>query len=110
MGRRNPQSAVDERTDGRGADIVIDAVGHPEAYGSAVSVVRRGGRVVVVGMYTGETVDLQLGVYWARASGRAVRGDLPRPRLVATCHGPGGDGSIDPTTLISHRLSLDEAP
>ena len=28
---------------------------------------RRGGRVVVVGVYAGESVELQLGVYWARA-------------------------------------------
>ena len=67
VGERNAQSATDEHTAGRGADIVLDAVGHPEAYRSAVSIVRRGGRIVVVGMYAGETVDLQLGVYWARA-------------------------------------------
>ena len=54
-------------TDGRGADVVIEAVGHPGAFETAVDIVRRGGRVVVVGMYAGETVELQLGVYWARA-------------------------------------------
>ncbi|HEY6567545.1 MAG TPA: alcohol dehydrogenase catalytic domain-containing protein [Actinomycetota bacterium] len=110
VGRRNPQSAVDERTEGRGADVVIDAVGHPEAYGSAVSIVRRGGRVVVVGMYTGETVDLQLGVYWARALDVRFAGICPVHAWWRRAMDLVADGSIDPTPLISHRLSLDEAP
>jgi threonine dehydrogenase-like Zn-dependent dehydrogenase len=110
IGERNPQSAVEEATEGRGADVVLDAVGHPDAYRSAVSVVRRGGRVVVVGVYTGETVDLQLGVYWARALEIRFTGTCPvhawwerAMDLVVT-------GVIDPTPLISHRLSLDDAP
>ena len=65
--RRNAEMALARVTDGRGADVAIDAVGSPAAYESALDVVRRGGRVVVVGMYAGETVNLQLGVYWARA-------------------------------------------
>ena len=43
---------VRERTGGRGADVVIEAAGAPEAVAQALDLVRDGGRVVVVGQYT----------------------------------------------------------
>lgn len=39
-------------TGGRGADVVIEAAGRPEAVSQALDLVRDGGRVVVVGQYT----------------------------------------------------------
>src|SRR5205085_10197506 len=55
---RNPQTAVDELTEGRGADVVIEAVGNEQAYESATRMVRRGGTVSVVGMYVSEKADV----------------------------------------------------
>lgn len=106
----NPEMAVAELTEDRGADVVIEAVGHPDAYGSALEVVRRGGRVVVVGMYAGEVAELQLGVYWARALDVRFAGICPvqawwRPTMQALA-----EGRLDPLPLVSHRLSLEEAP
>lgn len=106
---RNPQMAVARMTDDRGADVVIDAVGHPAAYASAIDVVRRGGRVVVLGMYTGEVAEVALGVYWARALTVRFAGVTPvhawweraRDELVV--------GRLDPRPLVSHRLPLEEA-
>lgn len=43
---------VRELTGGRGADVVIEAAGRPEAVPQALDLVRDGGRVVVVGQYT----------------------------------------------------------
>ena len=43
---------VRELTDGRGADIVIEAAGAPDAVKDALEMVRSGGRVVVCGQYT----------------------------------------------------------
>ncbi len=43
---------VRERTGGRGADVVIEATGAPEAVVHAMRTVRDAGRVVVVGQYT----------------------------------------------------------
>jgi threonine dehydrogenase-like Zn-dependent dehydrogenase len=65
--RVNPQMILARATDDRGADVVIEAVGTPAAYETCVDLVRRGGRIVVVGMFAGEVTELQLGVYWARA-------------------------------------------
>jgi L-iditol 2-dehydrogenase len=43
---------VRERTGGRGADVVIEASGAPDAVSQALDLVRDGGRVVVCGQYT----------------------------------------------------------
>lgn len=45
-------TAVRALTGGRGADIVIEAAGAPEAVSQALDLVRDGGRVVVCGQYT----------------------------------------------------------
>ena len=38
---RNAQTAVYEHTDGRGADVVIEAVGTPAAFERSLDIVRR---------------------------------------------------------------------
>ena len=86
---RHPATALAEATGGRGADVVIEAVGTPSAFETAVDVVRRGGRVVVVGMYAGESVEVQLGVYWARALDLRFAGVCPGARLVGARDGRG---------------------
>lgn len=56
IGLEVPEAAraelVRELTGGRGADVVIEAAGAPEAVRQALDLVRDGGRVVVVGQYT----------------------------------------------------------
>ena len=43
---------VRERTDGRGADVVIEASGNPQAVREGLEMLRDAGRYVVVGQYT----------------------------------------------------------
>jgi threonine dehydrogenase-like Zn-dependent dehydrogenase len=106
---RNPVTALAEATEGRGADAVIDAVGHLEAFEGSVDAVRRGGTVVVLGVYASETANVQLGAYWAR--GIAVRFAGLTPvlpwwgRAMDTLRR--GDAVLGP--LISHRLPLERA-
>jgi threonine dehydrogenase-like Zn-dependent dehydrogenase len=108
--RRNPQTAVFERTDGRGADVVIEAVGSAAAFERALDVVRRGGRVVVVGVYASEVVQAQLGVWWARAIGVRFTGLCPVHAVWDRAMAEVEQGRIDPVPLVSHRLPLEEAP
>jgi threonine dehydrogenase-like Zn-dependent dehydrogenase len=107
---RNPQSAVFERTGGRGADVVIEAVGSPAAFERALDVVRRGGRVVVVGMYASEVVSAQLGVWWARAIDVRFTGLCPVHGVWRRAMAEVERGRLDPLPLVSHRLPLEEAP
>ena len=106
---RHPVTAVAESTGGRGADIVIEAVGHPDAFETAADVARRGARIVVVGMYTSETVPMQLGVWWARAIDLRFSGVSPTHAWWHAAMTELEAGRLDPTPLISHRLPLEEA-
>jgi threonine dehydrogenase-like Zn-dependent dehydrogenase len=48
-------------TDGRGADIVIESVGHPALYEQAFALIRKGGHVAAFGLAApGQTVPLDL--------------------------------------------------
>ncbi|MGH2673491.1 MAG: zinc-binding dehydrogenase, partial [Actinomycetota bacterium] len=106
---QNPQTALFERTDGRGADVVIEAVGRPDAFETALRVVRRGGTVVVVGMYTSETYPAQLGVWWARTLDLRFAGICPVHVWWRRAMAEVEAGRIDPMPLISHRLPLQDA-
>jgi threonine dehydrogenase-like Zn-dependent dehydrogenase len=106
----NPEMALARATADRGADVVIDAVGAPDVYESSVGIARRGGRVVVVGTYAGEIVDVQLGVYWARALDVRFAGLCPVHAYWEQAMTLLADGRVDPLPVVSHRLSLEEAP
>jgi threonine dehydrogenase-like Zn-dependent dehydrogenase len=108
--QRNPQTAVFERTGGRGADVVIEAVGTLAAFERALDVVRRGGRVVVVGVYASEVFPAQLGVWWARALDVRFTGLCPVHGVWRRAMTEVARGRIDPLPLVSHRLGLEEAP
>jgi threonine dehydrogenase-like Zn-dependent dehydrogenase len=102
--------AVAEATDGRGADVVIEAVGDPGVLFTAVDAVRRGGIVTVLGMFTGERVDVPAGVWWARALQIRFSGICPVHAWWDQALAEVRAGRIDPLPIISHRLSLDDAP
>jgi len=53
------EAAVRERTGGRGADVVIEATGHPHAVVEGLAMLRDGGTYVVAGHYT-DTGDVTL--------------------------------------------------
>lgn len=110
VGERSAESALAEFTDDRGADVAIDAVGAPDAYLAATMVVRRGGRVVVAGVYAGESVELQLGVAWARALDVRFTGICPVHRNWHQVMRRVEAGELDPLPLVSDRIPLEDAP
>jgi 2-desacetyl-2-hydroxyethyl bacteriochlorophyllide A dehydrogenase len=109
VGERNPHMALARLTEDRGADVAIDAVGHPEAFETARSVVRRGGVVIVVGMYAGESVELQLGPSWAQAVTLRFTGPCPVHACWDAAMAEVRAGRIDPLPLVSDRLPLEDA-
>jgi threonine dehydrogenase-like Zn-dependent dehydrogenase len=106
----DPQMAVADATQDRGADVVIEAVGRPEAFEAAIGAVRRGGTVVVVGMYAGESAEIQLGVFWARALRIVFAGICPIHAWWERAMSEVASGRIDPAAMITHRLPLERAP
>jgi threonine dehydrogenase-like Zn-dependent dehydrogenase len=106
---RNAQMAVSERTGNRGADIVIECVGSPSAFGSAVEVVRRGGILSIVGMYVTETVEVPLGIYWTRMLTLRFAGICPIHAWWERALEAVRSSRIDPLPIVSHTLPLGDA-
>ena len=104
-----PQPAVTARTDGRMADVAIEAVGAIPALKTAMRCVADGGRITVVGVYGSERYELPMGVAWVRgldlrfASMANVQGHWDHAL------GAVAKGELDPTRIITHRMSLDDA-
>ena len=125
----DPVEAIREMTNGRGADICIDAVGQEadrstlekiknvahlqvgtiNAFRMCCSAVRRGGTVTVMGVYAvpyddfplGQLVDKGLSLRFGQAPVQAVIDELIK--WVE-------DGRIRLDDVISHRLPLEQAP
>ena len=104
----DPRAAVKEATEGRGADAVIDAVGHPDVLDMACRMARKAGTVSATGVYA-EPIELHMGIVWIKAltlrSGHANVIKHVDPVLEML-----GDGRLDPAPLVSHHMKLDDAP
>jgi L-iditol 2-dehydrogenase len=101
----DPVRAVREATDGFGADVALECSGAPEAVGQCVEMVRKGGRVAVIGIPLEDarlpmprTVLDEIDVVGVRATA----GEMPRAiQLAAT-------GRIRLKELITHRYALED--
>ncbi|GGS37101.1 alcohol dehydrogenase catalytic domain-containing protein [Actinokineospora fastidiosa] len=101
--------AVRALTGGRGADVVIECVGHPAAIRTAWSASRRGGHVVVVGVGSAKAkVEFSaLELYWfGRTLSGCVYGeidpDVDVPRVLDWVR----TGQLDASSLITARTDL----
>jgi 2-desacetyl-2-hydroxyethyl bacteriochlorophyllide A dehydrogenase len=105
---QDPRAAVKEATDGRGVDATIDAVGHPNALDLACRLTRKAGTVSATGVYA-ERIEVHMGVVWIKAltlkTGHANVIKHLDPVLERL-----SSGALDPTPLVTHHMSLDEAP
>jgi 2-desacetyl-2-hydroxyethyl bacteriochlorophyllide A dehydrogenase len=105
---QDPRGEVKQLTEGRGVDLAVDAVGHPEALDLALRLARKAGTVSATGVYA-ERADVHMGVLWIKAltmtSGHAnvIKHVDPVLELLAS-------GKLDPAPLVTHHMGLDEAP
>jgi 2-desacetyl-2-hydroxyethyl bacteriochlorophyllide A dehydrogenase len=104
----DPRGRVKELTGGRGVDLAVDAVGHPEALDLACRLARKAGMVSATGVYA-ERTEVHMGVVWIKGlgwrTGQAnVIGHLDRVLAMLSA------GVLDPSSLVTHHMGLDEAP
>lgn len=105
----DPADAVLDLTEWRGADVVVDAVGHESALRSACAMVRSGGAITIPGVYNEESIELPFGDLWLRGV-RIYPGVAnvtnQMDELIALIKA----GRLNPGSIISHRMGLSEAP
>jgi 2-desacetyl-2-hydroxyethyl bacteriochlorophyllide A dehydrogenase len=102
-----PKRAVRAATEGRGVDVVVDAVGDPGPLEMAISLARDAGTVSGIGAYAGRG-EVLLGLAWLK--GLTLRLGLANviahvDRVLALMNA----GILDPAPLVTHHMGLDEA-
>ena len=105
----NPVTELQSRTDDRGADVVIECVGSPAAFTTALNAVRAGGTVAVIGVYTELTHEFPLGEVYRRGITVAMGGLTNVQGHWSKVLEQIKEGRIDPTVIISHTLPLEDA-
>jgi 2-desacetyl-2-hydroxyethyl bacteriochlorophyllide A dehydrogenase len=103
----DPRAAVKAATGGRGVDVAVDAVGHPDALELACRLTRKAGTVCAIGVYA-ERVQVHMGIVWIKAltlkTGHAnVIGHVDRVLSLMAA------GVLDPEPLVTHHMPLAEA-
>ncbi len=104
----DPKRAIRAATEGAGVDVVVDAVGDPAPLALAISLVRDAGTVSGIGAYAGKG-EIPLGLAWLK--GVTLRLGLANviahvDRVLAMV----SSGLLDPAPLVTHHMSLDQAP
>lgn len=103
----DPRSRVRELTSGRGVDVAVDAVGHPDALELAIRLARKAGTVVAIGVYA-ERCQVHMGLVWIKgvtlkAGPANVIGHVDRVLGMIEA------GTLDPSALVSRHMPLEEA-
>ena len=103
----DPRQAVKQATGGRGVDVAVDAVGHPDALELACRLARKAGTVSAIGVYA-ERIQVHMGIVWIKAltlkTGHAnVIGHVDRVLAMMTA------GVLDPGPLVTHHMGLADA-
>ena len=99
---------IRDLTEGRGADVALEAVGGEAPFQSAGMFVRAKGRISVVGVSSGRPLVVPSGhALFGEWTIRFGVGDSPRYRdemfaLIAA-------GALEPQRIITHRMKLEEA-
>ncbi len=104
----NVVAEIAELTGERGADLVIEAAGSADAVHDGVSVLRKGGQLLLYGVFDGRPVPVDLlsfvlNEYSCFGISDNTGGYAPAIRMMA-------EGTVDPAPLVSHVLSLQELP
>ena len=104
---QDPKAAIAAATEGRGADVAIDAVGDPRALETAIRLTRACGSVQCIGVYA-ERTEVHMGLLWLKAI--TLRGG--QANVIAHVDpvlGMLAAGTLDPTPLVTRHMALEDA-
>lgn len=104
----DPIDAVLDLTAWRGADLVVDAVGHPSALATAVRLPRAGGSLAIPGVYAEESLELPWGEIWFKGI-QIFGGAANITRYMDEALSLVAAGQLSPGRMVSHRMPLSDA-
>lgn len=107
--KSDPVEAIMELTDGRGVDVAIEALGTQQTFESCLRVLRPGGTLSSLGVYSGD-LKVPLGPFAAGLGDHKIvttlcPGGKERMRRLINVV---GSGRIDLRPLVTHRYRLDD--
>jgi 2-desacetyl-2-hydroxyethyl bacteriochlorophyllide A dehydrogenase len=102
------RAIVRSATEDRGVDVCVDAVGDPKVLESAIRLTRACGSIQCIGVYA-ERAEVHMGLLWLKTltlrGGQAnVLGHVDRVLAMLSA------GVLDPSALVTHHMTLDDAP
>lgn len=109
ISKDDPTAAIREHTEGRGADVVLEAVGHLESLRSCFQYVRPGGTISAVGVYSEAEFPFPMFQAFLRDLSFKI-GVCPVKNYMGKLLGMIQEGRLDPTLIITHTMPLEEAP
>ena len=106
-GQTNPVEEIKKMTKGKGADVVIEAVGSADTLNGCIDSVKAAGNISIVGVFPFEKVGISIRDLLRRSLQiRAGRANLVHMgRLLSLIEA----GRLDLNPLITHRMSLNDA-
>ena len=105
----DPVAEIERLTDGRGVDVAIEALGTQSTFESALRVLRPGGTLSSLGVYSSD-LTIALGPFGAGLSDLSIvttlcpGGKERMRRLMSTISA----GRVDLRSLVTHRFKLDQ--
>jgi len=109
LAKTNPVEAIMRLTHGRGVDVAIEALGQSETFDWALAVLKPGGVLSSLGVYSGK-LSLPVDSFAAGLGDHTIRttlcpgGKERMRRLMAVVR----SGRADLRSFVTHRFSLDE--
>ena len=105
----DPGGVIRQHTEGRGADVVLEAVGHADALRACFNYVRPGGTISASGAYS--EAEFPFPMFQAFLRDLTFKTGLcPSKNYMARLMRLIQESKIDPSVVITHTLPLDEAP
>jgi len=99
------RAAVDEATEGLGADLAIEAVGRAATFEHCCELIRVGGRVANIGLHS-HPATLHLETLWIKEV--TITTGIPNHRTAHVLINAIASGRLDPQLLTTHRYPLSE--
>jgi L-iditol 2-dehydrogenase len=104
--KENPVAVLREATGGRGVDLAVEAAGSRDALRQCLAGARKGGSVLVYGVFGGGEISLDvqpIQLFELQVTGTA---NIDYDRAIQLVR----EGAVEVEQLVTHRLSLEDLP